>query len=354
MTTTPLRSPSSSERFYCALLWLYPAQFRRTYGREMARTFRDCYREEQGRSGSGSIARLWSLVLSDLVTSVCVEHWKASISFFKSLLGLEKESLMTNTLLNLDVALRTDIGSRPSNEDNMLSYVPEDPQMMAKKGAIFVVADGLGGHTQGEVASELAVNTIRDTYYQDTNEDIVTSLRIAVEHTNSLIWKRNGEKFQDATKDEKAQVGMATTCVAAVLQNDRVYVANVGDSLAYVIHAGQIMQIAQVHSWVAEQVHAGLLTKEQARSHEKRNMITRCLGVKADVEVYVASEPVQDGDILILCTDGLWSLVEEDELRSIVEQYDSQESAKRLVERANENGGPDNITAVVVRVSLTA
>ena len=234
MTTAPLRSPSSSERLYRALLWLYPAQFRRTYGREMAQTFRDCYREEQGRGGSRSIARLWSIVLSDLVNSVCVEHWKASITFFKSLVGLEKESLMTHTLLNLDVALRTDIGHRPSNEDNMISYVPEDQQVMAKKGAIFVVADGLGGYKQGEVASELAVNTIRDTYYQDTNEDIATSLHFAVEHANALIWQRNGEKFQDATEGEKEQIGMATTCVAAVLQNDRIYVANVGDSLAYV------------------------------------------------------------------------------------------------------------------------
>jgi PPM family protein phosphatase len=348
MKTQPLHSP---ERLYRLLLWLYPAQFRRAYGREMLRTFRDCYREEQGQ-GDWNIARLWGLMLSDLVTSVCVEHWKASMTFCKSVLGLEKESLMTNALLNLDVALRTDIGRRPSNEDNMSSYVPEDPLVMAKKGALFVVADGLGGHAQGEVASELAVNTIRDTYYQDTDEDIATSLRQAVENANSLIWKKNHEKFQDATKDGKEQIGMATTCVAAVLQDDKVYVANAGDSLAYVMRAGQVMQIAQNHSWVAEQVSAGLLTKEQARLHEKRNMISRCLGTKADVDVYVGSETVQDGDILLLCTDGLWSLVEDDELRSIVEKYDPQESAKRLVERANENGGPDNITAVVVRVSL--
>ncbi len=353
MTTQPLHSPSSAERLYHALLWLYPAQFRHAYGREMLQIFRDCYREEQGQ-GDWGMVRLWGLVLSDLVTSVCVEHWKASITFFKSVLGLEKESLMTNALLNLDVALRTDIGHRPSNEDNMSSYVPEDAQVMAKKGALFVVADGLGGHVQGEVASELAVNTIRDTYYQDTDEDIALSLRKAVEYANALIWQRNSEKFQDATEDQKAQAGMATTCVAAVLQNDRVYVANAGDSLAYVFRGGQVMQIAQNHSWVTEQVQAGLLTKEQARVHEKRNLISRCLGTKAEVDVYVASETVQDGDILLLCTDGLWLLVEEDELRSIVEQYAPQESAKRLVERANENGGPDNITAVVVRVSLKA
>ena len=147
---------------------------------------------------------------------------------------------------------------------------------------------------------------------------------------------------------------MGTTCVAVVLQDTHVYVANAGDSFAYIMRAEQVMQIAQDHSWVAEQVQAGLLTKEQARAHEKRNVITRCLGTSPDVDVYVATETVQDGDVLLLCTDGLWSLVEEGELRSIVEQYDPQESTKRLVERANENGGPDNITAVVVRVSLAA
>ncbi|MBV9712935.1 MAG: serine/threonine-protein phosphatase [Ktedonobacteraceae bacterium] len=225
---------------------------------------------------------------------------------------------------------------------------------MAKKGALFIVADGLGGHTRGNLASELAVNTIRDVYYQNGNEDIATSLKQAIEDANTVIWKKNGEKFEHAAGDEKGKVDMGTTCVAAVLQDERVYVANVGDSLAYVIRGGKIMQIAQVHSWVAEQVQAGLLTEEQARSHEKRNVITRCLGTGLTVEVYVTSEPILNGDILVLCTDGLWSLVEEDELRSIVEQYNSQESAKRLVERAKENGGPDNITAVVVHVSLAA
>jgi PPM family protein phosphatase len=353
MTTAPLRPISSSERLYRALLWLYPAQFRRAYGHEMVLTFRDYYREEQEHGNTANIARLWGLVLSDLVTSVCIEHWKALITHFRAVLGLEKESLMTNTLLNLEVALRTDIGHRSSNEDNMSSYVPEDPQVMAKKGALFVVADGLGGYPQGEVASELAVNTIRDTYYQDTNANITTALQKAVEYTNSLLWQKNREKFQDVTNDEKDKIGMATTCVAAVLQDDRIYVANVGDSFAYVIRGEQVLQIAEDHSWVAEQVQAGLLTKEQARSHEKRNIITRCLGTQADVEIYVTSEIVQNGDVLILCTDGLWSLVEEDELRSIVAHYTTEESAKRLVERANENGGSDNITAVVVRVSLT-
>src|SRR5579885_108450 len=352
MATAPLRSPSLSERIYRELLWLYPASFRRTYGREMVQTFRDCYREERERDGTWNIARLWGLVLSDLITTICVEHWKTFITFFKSLTGLEKELLMTNTLLNLDVALHTDIGRRASNEDCMTSYVPEDPQIMAKKGALFVVADGLGGHAKGDVASQLAVNTIRDTYYQDANGDIPTSLRQAVERANMLIYQKNEELLRNATSDEQKKMAMGTTCVATVLKDDKVYVANVGDSLVYVIRAGQVSQIAQSHELTTEQLRKGEITEEEAKKRGLTNKITRCLGEKSTVEVYVASETVQDGDTLILCTDGLWTLIEESEMCSIVEQYEPQESAKRLVARANENGGPDNITAVVVRVSL--
>lgn len=351
MATAPLRSPSLSERLYSELLRLYPASFRRSYGREMVQTFRDCYREERAHGGALDIARLWSLVLSDLITTVCIEHWKTFITLFKSLTGLEKEFLMTSTILNLDVAQHTHIGHRASNEDNMTLYIPEDPQIMAKKGALFVVADGMGGHAKGDVASDLAVNTIRDIYYRDTNADILTSLRQAVEHANLLIWQKNEEILRNARSDEQKKMAMGTTCVVAVLKDDKVHVANVGDSLVYVIHAGQISQIAQDHGLIAEQLRKGEITEEEAKTRSS-NVITRCLGAESTVDVYTTSETVQDSDTLILCTDGLWTLIEESEMCSIVAQYEPQESAKRLVTRANENGGPDNITAVVVRVSL--
>ncbi|HEU5230307.1 MAG TPA: protein phosphatase 2C domain-containing protein, partial [Ktedonobacteraceae bacterium] len=209
-------------------------------------------------------------------------------------------------------------------------------------------------HTKGEVASEMAVNAIRDAYYQDTDEDIATSLRQAVEHANLLIHQKNEELLRNATSEEKKKMAMGTTCVATVLKDDKVHVANVGDSLVYVIRAGQVSQIAQSHELTTEQLRKGEITEEEAKKRGLTNKITRCLGEKSTVDVYVATETVQDGDTLILCTDGLWTLIEESEMCRIVEQYDPQESAKRLVARANENGGPDNITAVVVRVSLKA
>lgn len=260
---------------------------------------------------------------------------------------------MANTLLNLDVALRTDIGiTRPTNEDRATSFVPQNPQVMLTKGALFVVADGLGGHTQGDVASELAVNAIRDAYYQNVNEDIAIALREAVEYANLLIYQKNVETFKDGTPEELLKNGMGTTCVAAVLHDDKVYVANAGDSFAYLIRPHEMKQIAEDHSWIADQVRKGLKTQAEAEAEVKRNVIVRCLGGEPTIEVYVGSDSVQDGDILVLCTDGLWSQVSEDELRAIVEHYTPEESVARLIARANENGGIDNVAAVVVGVSL--
>ena len=245
--------------------------------------------------------------------------------------------------LRLDVAQLTDVGrKRPHNEDNMAYVIPKDPQVMTKKGALFIVADGMGGHAAGEVASEIAVDTVSYAYYQEDNEDIAVSLMHSIKRANTLIHQRAAENM--------LRSGMGTTCVAGVLRGNTAYIANVGDSRTYLVRNGQVRQISQDHSWVAEQVRAGLLTEEQARSHAQRNVITRCLGTQADVEVDIFAEELQEGDCFILCSDGLSGFVSDDDLRAIIDQYVPQESVYHLVERANENGGPDNITAIVVRV----
>lgn len=245
--------------------------------------------------------------------------------------------------LRLEVAQLTDVGrKREHNEDNMAYVIPKDAQVMATKGALFIVADGMGGHAAGEVASEIAVDTVSNAYYMDDNEDVVTPLLQAIKRANAAIHQRAAENM--------LRSGMGTTCVASVLRGNMAYIANVGDSRAYLVRAGQVKQISQDHSWVAEQVRAGLLSEEQARTHAQRNVITRCLGTQPDVEVDVFREPLVEGDCLVLCTDGLSGLISDDELRAIVAQSVPQESVYHLVERANENGGPDNITAIVVRV----
>ncbi len=245
--------------------------------------------------------------------------------------------------LRLDVAQLTDVGrKREHNEDNMAFVIPKDPLVMTNKGALFIVADGMGGHAAGEVASEIAVDTVSNMYYQDDSDDVAVSLLRAIRRANASIHQRSAENM--------LRTGMGTTCVAAVLRGNMAYIANVGDSRAYLLRGSQVKQISQDHSWVAEQVRAGLLTEDQARTHAQRNVITRCLGTQAEVDVDVFHEELNEGDSLVLCTDGLSGLVSDEELLRIVDQFVPQESVYHLVERANENGGPDNITAIVARV----
>jgi serine/threonine protein phosphatase PrpC len=344
MATHPSRHLlKASEHLYRCLVFMYPKQFRQTYAREMMQTFRDCSYAAFQQAGLWGMVRWWGFVLYDLVITAPVEHIRTMMTLFRQFLSLEKEYSMADHLLSLDVALRTDTGcKRPHNEDNMVSVVPEDAQVLQKKGALFVVADGMGGHTKGEVASDLAVKIVNAAYYQDESEDVPTALAHAMKQANTVIYHQALQEHND----------MGSTCIASVLLGDSIFVANVGDSRAYIIRDGALKQISQDHSWVAEQVRAGVLTAEQARTHERRNQIYRSLGNAGEVEVDVFTEQVQNGDTLVLCTDGLSEVVDDEELCSIVEQYTSEESVARLIACANERGGPDNITAIVARVSL--
>jgi PPM family protein phosphatase len=338
-----------SERLYRLLLRLYPPKFRRIYRREMLLLFRDCYRETEQQAGTRGIIRFWCFILYELTITACVEHYRTMLAQLQHLMGVEeKEFLMANALLSLEVAARTDIGiKRSHNEDSVASVVPQDSQVLAQKGALFIVADGMGGFNKGEVASNLVIQKVSDYYYQDASTDIGASLVQAIRQAN-LALRQHIETQEEAVKL------MGTTCIAAILHDATVYIANIGDSRAYIVREDQAQQISQDHSWVAEQVRLGTLTREEARTHEKRNIITRCIGTEDNVEIDLFTEPVQDGDILVLCTDGLTNVVRDEELAAIVTQYNSQESTARLIALANENGGPDNITAVVVHVALSS
>jgi PPM family protein phosphatase len=335
-----------SLRIYRFLLLAYPPEFRQRYSHEMTQTFRDCCREELQSGGKNRLFQFCGLVLCDLLKSISIEH----AAKLKRLFGLQKGESLLDGLYTLSFAELTDIGhKRKSNEDNMISVLPEDASILSKKGALFVVADGMGDHSRGEVASDIAVHAIRDAYYQDANEDTLSALQDAVKHANLLIYRENESQLQ--AKGELTNGGMGTTCVAAVLKGDRVYIANAGDSLAYLVRDEEVKQLAESHCWVDEQVRKGIMTEQEALTHYGRNVIYRSLGELADVEVYLASYTIQQGDTLVLCTDGLHELVSENEIRTTVERYEPEESARRLIERANAKGGPDNITAVVVHVT---
>lgn len=255
----------------------------------------------------------------------------------------EPRSVALSKQLRLEVAELTDVGRRrDSNEDNMTRLVPKDLKLLEQKGAIFVVADGMGGHAAGEVASEIAVETIREEYYESASEEVAEALLHAIRQANQVIYERATE--------QAGRAGMGTTCVVIVARGALAYIANVGDSRAYLIRDGQLRQVTHDHSWVAEQVRAGMLTDEQARTHAHRNVITRALGTQPEVEADLFIEQLQDGDLLLLCSDGLSGPVPDSELHRIVTSVSPQEAVHDLIAQANEQGGPDNITAVLIHV----
>lgn len=245
------------------------------------------------------------------------------------------------TVLDLDVAKLSDVGrARPHNEDYVDYRIPPDSQQLARKGSVFLVADGMGGHQAGEVASRGAVESVMANYYDDTTHDVPTSLVRAFRAANQQL-------HQQALADP-GKAGMGTTLVAAVILGRKVYVANVGDSRAYLINRQAITQITEDHSWVEEQVRAGLLTEEQAQRHPQRNLVTRALGSKPAVEVDVFEGEIGTGDTLLLCSDGLTGRVSDAEISAVAQQHPPEEAARLLVARANERGGNDNISVLIV------
>jgi serine/threonine protein phosphatase PrpC len=249
--------------------------------------------------------------------------------------------------LRLAVAELTDVGrKRERNQDNVTHRVPQDEGTLQDRGALFVVCDGMGGHAAGEIASQLGAETIRDAYYDAPETDIINALAHAVDQANQAIYSH--------AREHPELTGMGTTCVTLVLAGGRAYIVNIGDSRAYVARSGKLRQVTQDHSWVAEQVRVGLLTEEQARSHSHRNVITRSLGTQPNVTADLFIETMQDGDRLLLCSDGLHGYVDEAAIeREMTTQNEPGAAAKNLVALANENGGPDNITALVVHLLET-
>jgi serine/threonine protein phosphatase PrpC len=244
--------------------------------------------------------------------------------------------------LPISFSYGTDVGKvRDHNEDWVEVQDPADSDAR-RKGRLFIVADGMGGYQAGEVASRLAAETVKREYYADPSEDPTARLRKAVQSANDAVYR--------SARSDRAHAGMGTTVVVAALVGRKAYIASVGDSRAYVVHQNGISQITQDHSFVGEQIRAGLLTKEQARVHPQRNVITRALGSQAAIQVDTFEGDLSDGDILVLCTDGLTGHVLDERIHDTVIQLPPQPAVHRLIEMANEDGGTDNISTIVLRI----
>ncbi|MBA2467864.1 MAG: serine/threonine-protein phosphatase [Chloroflexia bacterium] len=247
---------------------------------------------------------------------------------------------------NLTVGSTTSSAGRPQNEDAIL--VKPVPALAAGGGTGFVlaVADGMGGHARGEVASQLAITLLEDLFNHDMPEDMALALKQAYRRANEAIYK------QGATDAGEARMG--TTLVSAVVRGKYATIANVGDSRAYLIRAKQLTQITQDHSLVAEQVAKGELNEEQAKRSPQRNIVTQALGLSETLDRRMPSIyelTLLPEDRLLLCSDGFFDVMQPDDYVSTIMAQNPQESALSLATMATDRGTTDNVSAIVLEVS---
>lgn len=250
--------------------------------------------------------------------------------------------------MRVQVGARTDLGRIRTNNEDAFKLVPEL--------SLFILSDGMGGEAHGEVASGIAVETIAQhcleaskngslPLYGEARQELApptNRLISSVQHANRQIY--------DSAQKHPAQRGMGATVVTIWLNEDRLSVAHVGDSRAYLLRAGELIQLTNDHSLVAEQLRRGIITREQAEHSEMQSVLIRALGIEPDVQVDADEQVLLEGDILLLCSDGLSRKVSDLEIAStLLSHSDVQAAAEKLVDLANEYGGEDNISVVIVR-----
>lgn len=244
--------------------------------------------------------------------------------------------------MRFSCAARTDVGVvRSGNEDTYL---------MADERGLFVVADGMGGHAAGEVASEMAARLVAESFRPArgmTDDELMAQMVSAIRAANAAIFER--------TMQEHDKRGMGTTTTVLSLLPRRYLIGQVGDSRAYVLRGRAFTQITKDHSYVQEQVDAGRLSPEEARVHPYANVITRCVGSSGDVvpDLYIGT--LEAGDLLLLASDGLTGMMEDEDLQAVLEEEGTLEDrVDRLIAEANRRGGLDNITVILVQIEEVA
>jgi serine/threonine protein phosphatase PrpC len=242
-----------------------------------------------------------------------------------------------------------------TTDRGMIRKNNEDSFFLDLGTGLMVVADGMGGHASGEIASRMAVDAIRNYFndpaasntligvYDDDMTESTNRLGSAVRLANMAVY--------EAARSDAQWKGMGTTVVCALLHGRELSIAHVGDSRLYLVRAGGIEQLTDDHSVVAEQVKRELISREEAQNSEIKNVLTRAVGIGAEVAVDLDELSLLDGDCLVLCTDGLTNMVRDEEILSVVtDGQDPAVAGQRLVELANAGGGQDNITAIVAYI----
>jgi len=244
----------------------------------------------------------------------------------------------------------SDVGRKREHNEDSFAVIPEDN--------LFLVADGMGGHAAGEVASRIAVNAIAD-FIASTRKDAEitwpyeydTNLSVASNRLKTAIRLAN-QRILDTIAERRDLEGMGTTLVSVLLSDGKACVGHVGDSRSYLVRGAELTQLTGDHSWVNEQVKLGFLTKEDAVRHPFRNVVTRALGSKEDVQVDLSEKPLQAKDTILLCSDGLNTMVDDKMILDLVSRSngDMENAARNLIAKANEGGGEDNVTVILIHI----
>ena len=244
----------------------------------------------------------------------------------------------------MEVAILTDVGRvRENNEDSYLYWEAGGDEEFRRKGRLAVIADGMGGYDGGQEASRLAVETVRSVYDKVFRDGAEAALVEAFAAAHERI---------RGYADEHPQFhGMGTTCTALAILDRNVHFAHVGDSRLYLVRNGGISRLTRDHSYVSRLVESGIVRSEDAETHPQRHILTAALGsgmeVAADISQHALS--LEEGDTLVLCTDGLWGVVNEQEVATVVDENSPADACQELVKIALQRGGPDNITLLVLR-----
>jgi PPM family protein phosphatase len=246
----------------------------------------------------------------------------------------------------IEIAGLTDVGLlRENNEDSYLYWEPASDEEFRRKGRLAIIADGMGGYEGGQEASRLAVETVRDFYDGNFDGDPQKTLITAIERAHLTIQQYAG--------DHPSLTGMGTTCTAMSIVAGRLSFAHVGDSRLYLIRPETLSRLTRDHSYVGRLVESGIVRSEDAEMHPQRHILTAALGSGKEVTPDVPERAIllEKGDSLLLCTDGLWSIVPEQQMAHVIRSYSPQKACSELVKLALDRGGPDNVTVMVMRIS---
>ena len=251
----------------------------------------------------------------------------------------------SSTKPGIEMACLTDVGQqRANNEDSYLYWESEDEAEFRRKGRLAVIADGMGGYEGGQEASHIAVETVRHIYENNFDGTPQATLIDALAAAHRTIQRYAIEHPQFH--------GMGTTCTALSIVDRQLYFAHVGDTRVYLVRSESISRLTRDHSYVGRLVENGIVRAEDAESHPQRHILTAALGSGREITPDLPDAPIQlqAGDTIVLCTDGLWSLIREQDLAHTVRVNSPSQACLELVKMALERGGPDNITVLILRI----